>query len=335
MRVWFNHWFSSVYRIIETIKKHHDVVVIGSCNNKKAVYKTVCDEWYDEPIITDDDQYAEWCLNFCKEHNINVFIPRRNFVAISKHKQEFENLGIHVMVESDYELVKQLDDKLETFKLFEQKLPNNAKLTPMLIANNVEQFKQHYQTLKEKYKCDVCIKYAKDVGGASFRIITEDDTGIKVLDSHKSRKLGYTAIVEILGSVPTFKDLIVMPFIKGMEVSVDCLNTSKGLVAIPRYKMGNRLEKIEFNDTILHKCKEVAETLNLTQPFNLQYIVKNGEYYLLEINTRMSGGIYLSSLAGIDFAHIAYCNLMGYPFELPTDLKDMHVTHVETGVIIE
>ena len=50
MRVWFNHWFSTAYHLIQLMRKGYGepLTVVGSSSNAKAVYRQACDEWYPE-----------------------------------------------------------------------------------------------------------------------------------------------------------------------------------------------------------------------------------------------------------------------------------------------
>ena len=60
IRVWFNHWFSTSYRLIELMKENREeqVCVIGTNKQVNSVIRNVCDEWYNEPD-TDGEEYAQ------------------------------------------------------------------------------------------------------------------------------------------------------------------------------------------------------------------------------------------------------------------------------------
>ena len=55
IRVWFNHWFSTAYRLIELIKqdKEQQVYVVGTNLQIDSVIQKVCDEWYEEPALVE------------------------------------------------------------------------------------------------------------------------------------------------------------------------------------------------------------------------------------------------------------------------------------------
>ena len=65
IRVWFNHWFSTSYRLIELMKEDADeqVCVIGSNRQKDSVIQLVCDEWYEEPDIS-GEAYIDFVWDF-------------------------------------------------------------------------------------------------------------------------------------------------------------------------------------------------------------------------------------------------------------------------------
>jgi len=53
----------------------------------------------------------------------------------------------------------------------------------------------------------------------------------------------YEIFAETLRTAGKFDDMMVMPYLSGNEISVDCLQTRKGLIAIPRNKGAARHEK--------------------------------------------------------------------------------------------
>ena len=100
-RIWLNHWFSTAYNIINLLRENNpDFWIIGSNENLESPIKSVCDEWYQEPVLK-GEEYIDFCLQFCEEHSVDVFMPRREMIAISKYKDRFSSHGVKVMVD-DY-----------------------------------------------------------------------------------------------------------------------------------------------------------------------------------------------------------------------------------------
>ena len=106
--IWMNHWFSTAVNIIDLLRANaFDLHVIGTNENEYSVIKNSCDEWYQEPVLKDDD-YVDYCLDFCKAHKVQVFLPRRGMVKISEQKHRCEEDGVKVMIE-DYSIMKLLN----------------------------------------------------------------------------------------------------------------------------------------------------------------------------------------------------------------------------------
>ena len=141
------------------------VAVIGSNENEFTPYRIVCDEWYREPVLG-EDEYVDFCLSFCREHSIGIFMPRRNFLAISRRRQEFSDIGVKLMVDP-YELIYPLNCKSEAYRLLadcpEIEIPEHR------IVTNAAQFAQAYGELKEHFD-KVCFKFEEDEGGFLERL---------------------------------------------------------------------------------------------------------------------------------------------------------------------
>lgn len=98
-RIWMNHWFSTAYSIIKLIRDAvPDIEIIGSNERPYSPIMNVCDEWYQEPELK-GEQYVSYCLDFCREHGIDLFMPRRGMVLISQYKDRFTDAGIKVMAD--------------------------------------------------------------------------------------------------------------------------------------------------------------------------------------------------------------------------------------------
>ena len=66
IRIWLNHWFSTANNIVNLIKQDDpDFYVIGTNENYDSPIRTVCDEWYQESTLT-DDEYVNTVWSFVK-----------------------------------------------------------------------------------------------------------------------------------------------------------------------------------------------------------------------------------------------------------------------------
>lgn len=330
-RIWFNHWFSTAYNIINMIKQDNPYFyIIGTNENERSVLATVCDEWYVEPVLKGND-YVEYCLDFCREHEVNVFMPRREMLSVSKRKADFEAIGTKVMAD-DYEIVNILNHKDQAYAELARR--GVSTIPDYYIVTNVAGYENAYAELKKKYR-EVCIKFVHDEGGKSYRLIDNNRKGYVALLKKQNTRMTYDAIYDALSEKEEFSPLMVMPNLSGEEVSVDCLQTSKGLIMLPRIKDATRIERLCFQEDIIEKTQEIYDAVKLECPCNIQFKCLNGIPYFLEVNTRMSGGVQMACMAGnVNIPSIAVNKLLGIEKDWEICRDERYVTHVEVPVVL-
>ena len=334
-RIWFNHWFSTAYHLIDLIRAASDeFYFVGSNKNDYAIYKRNCDEWYREPEKISAAAYVEFCLNFCREHSINIFVPRRNLTAISERRGDFENIGVKVLVGKDARLMKIFDDKVATYEFFAAN--NLAEIVPPYrLAKSFDDFTQAYDALKTSAN-RICYKLTEDEGALTFRVIDDSIEKISALHNMPNMKVTLAAARKILSDYDFKIPLIVMPYLSGREISVDCLTTPRGNIIVPRFKTNQRYSEIKFDDAIIAAAEKILSLINLDVPINIQFRTDGEKFFLLEINPRMSGGLQLSCLgAGINIPAIAINQLRGVEtlWTVPAK-KFCRVAHIETPIIL-
>ena len=330
-RIWLNHWFSSAYNIVNLIKEQEeDFYMIGSSRNNYSVVKNVCDEWYQEPEWK-EGEYVDYCLNFCKDKKIDVFMPRRGMVEISQRKKEFEKNGTQVMVD-DYTKVWTLNQKDKAYELFQEK--GIGAVPEYRIVTNSIGFEKAYRELIEKYE-KICFKFVQDEGAKSFRVIKNAKKGYEDLLDYAQGGISYQEALEALSERESFPPLMLMPFMPGEEISVDCLKTAQGIIMVPRIKSQGRVEKIAYDKEILDICTDFYKKVGLEHPCNIQFRYLDGKPQFLEINTRMSGGVQMSCLAtGINIPNIAVNKILGIEKEWKNNMEEKLVSHVENPVLV-
>ncbi len=332
IKVWFNHWFSTSYRLIELMKQdvEEQVYVIGSNKQFHSIIQEVCDEWYEEPDIGGED-YIEYCLDFCRKHQVEIFVPRRLMVLISENRERFEALGVKLMVD-DFNVISFLNDKAATYDFFSKY--EGLHIPDYYIVNTAPQFKEAYEKIHEKYGRS-CIKFVKDEGGMSFRKIVDKVDHFAGLRMYPGNDVAFDTLLDTLGAVEQFDDLMVMPYLEGNEISVDCLQTKSGLIAIPRRKGYARHEKVEYPQEIIDMVQIIMDKIKLECPCNIQFKIKDNIPYLLEINTRMSGGLQMSCLAaGVNIPNIALNKLLGKNREWSMDTREKIVSYIEIPRVV-
>lgn len=347
--VYFNQWFSSIAWVIEDLKKRNknQIKIIASSRNENHVYKDYVDEFIVEDWIeTKDhkesmDNYVDWVINICKEYKVDYFFVKKHSSDITKRINDFAMSGTFLITER-YETLKALESKSDVYK----KLKTDSdlkKYIPMYI--NSKHGMELIRLLQEhKYKNDLCLKFDSDEGGASFRAIDDTPVSISTLNSFRVNKLTTDEAISLIISADKTERLILMEKLDSPEISVDCYRSKQGFIAICRAKEEGRVEHIYYNSEISELCCKIGEILGLSFPYNVQFRYEanssneNGEKQLklLEVNPRMSGGLYYEVANGLNIADICLKDCMNrnreYNIEDFIGFEDKYVTHLELPV---
>ena len=331
LTIWMNHWFSTAVNIIDLLRANgFHIHVIGTNENEYSVIRNSCDEWYQEPVLKDDD-YVDFCLDFCKRHNIQVFLPRRGMVKISENKHRFEEINVKVMTE-EYSIMKMLNNKEEAYEFY--KKYSLGHVPEYYLVTSSAQFLEAYNLLLRNYP-QVCFKFARDEGGKSFRLIDNQRKGYAALFKKQNTRMTLDDVMSALGEREEFAPIMIMPFLPDEEISVDCLNTEKGLIALPTVKGFEKYETLRYDDAIMELCQSFQDKAGLKWPYNIQFKYLNGIPYFLEVNTRMSGGVHMSCFAsGINIPQIALKKLLGESAEWENNFETKIIAQVLNPVII-
>lgn len=321
MRVWFNHWFSTAYYFIQSLQRS-GFYVIASNKRDTCVYKTNANEFYFEPDI-DGEDYINYCIDFCKEHKVDIFVPRKEMKYIIQQLGKFDELGVKVLCESNEEIFDIFESKSKTASYFKQL--NIVSVPETICVNTAWDFLSAYKTIREHYG-DVCLKYDCDEGGQSYKRIVNIEPSMSRISENNGLAYSLEHILKCMLTVDSFRDIVVMPYLNGTEVSVDCLGLGSDFIAVPRYKCSNRVTRLEQNISIYNICKKLWESAGLRVPFNVQFRYHNGDLYILEVNTRLSGGSWKAKYVGIDFIDLAVKQIAGVGYKVPNvhfDTKDL------------
>lgn len=332
MRIWFNHWFSTAYHLINLTKdQEENYCIIGSSANPQAIYKLVCDEWYSEPDGLSDSQYVEFSLDFCKTHHVDLFIPRRHQIAIAKETDKFSEIGVKILAVTDPEIIDYFDDKLKFYEWTKTFLPEC--IPDYRVAYSFKEFEKSVEWFMNiGIRC--CYKLPVDEGAATFRVIDEMDEYPKSLNTKPGYKVTKSLALKVMSKYSFKMPVMVMPFLNGNEVSVDCLLTESGEIIIPRIKGNKRYTLIDLDSETVDLSKILLNKINSRVPVNIQFKYENNKPYLLEINPRMSGGLQLACVATkINIPNIAVNQLYGINKEWSYPQKRIFkVANLETPV---
>ena len=320
-RIWFNHWFSQAYHFMNNLKQDDNNYLIASSVRENMVYKPIVDEYYMEPTFNTDEEYVDWCLGFCKIHKIDVFYPRRNMDVITMHADAFRAADVKLILDTNMETHALLQSKLASCKYMNEH--NLCSAPKMIAATTFSEFLSAYEELKKVYGSDarICMKRDNDEGAQSFKRIFDDD-----VEPMYGKDVYYTDVVSLFSADEDYASnpYIVMPYMADPEVSVDCLRTNDGFIAIPRYKESSRITRIDFDEELIAFAEKIDENLKIQYPYNIQFRKLGDTWMFMEINTRMAGGSFKAMAVGCDFATLALKVAYGESIDITSLKRGFH-----------
>lgn len=254
---------------------------------------SVADRPYLVPRI-DAPDYFDKILKICQKEGVKAITtlidPEIDILA--KHREEL--LARHILPLCPAEWTARLCfDKYEMFKYLSKK-----GVRTVLTYNSLEGFKEGLE--KGKISFPVFMKPVNGSGSVGIGKASNWEEAEKKFNDGK-----FTYIIQEL---MTGGDC-------DADVYVDCLS-HKPVAAFSKKKIESRIggasKTISFKDQKLFDfIDEVCSVLELCGPCDMDFFIKDGEYYLSEINPRF-GGAYLHAYgAGVDFIKLILNNIHG------------------------
>ncbi|MBD3921234.1 ATP-grasp domain-containing protein [Paenibacillus sp. PR3] len=332
-RVYFNRWFSVAYHYMNSIRNNEDGLpfkLYGTHPDPRHMALQAADYAATEPVLQ-GVEYVQWLADFCKEHEIDVFIPRLRMLDIARNIELFDAIGTKVTVCRDVDLLEKISIK---DKFYEEVRESGIMEVPAYeVVTDAAGFKQAYERLlAEGHR--VCFKPTDSEGGLGFRIVNDQRNALSDLFGYVTNELTFEEAYSILSQADSFPSMMVMELLEGPEYSIDCIADGQGNLhaAIPRRKADGRLRVLEHNEELLAIAQRVAEAYRIPYNFNIQMRYSNGVPKLLEINPRMSGGLHATCLTGINFPYLGVKAALGQPIgELKLEYN-MMTSHIELAM---
>lgn len=264
-----------------------------------------------EPLETrdmSDLEYMQWCLNFAVQEGVGLFVPSRGKIQAARMKAHFEAAGVKVMVPGNEDVMRAIEHKSWLYELLADTecAFGYVPIPDWRVVNTLAEMKAAYAELRDRHK-SVCFKPDEGIFGYGFRRIVENGTALDRLMKGGPytavSEIGWPEIEVVFGAAARFEDLLLMPYLPGKERSIDCIAHDGHLVAcINRYKTTHETQVMEDNPRIEEFIELICTQLHLSGVFNVQFRESgDGNPFLLELNSRMSGGLHKACKA-TDFA---------------------------------
>lgn len=251
------------------------------------------DETYLVPRI-DDSHYFDKVLEICDKSEVKVIttVIDPEIEILAKHREELVSKGILPLCPAKW-TAHLCFDKYEMFKYLRSK-----GVRTVLTYNSLEEMKK-----------------GLDKGEISFPVFMKP---ISCSGSVGIGKVYNWEEVEAKFNDGKFKYIIQELMTGGdcdADVYVDCIS-HKAVAAFSKKKIESRIggasKTISFKDLKLFEfIEQVCSVLELNGPCDMDFFIKNGEYFLSEINPRFGGAYFHAYGAGVDFVKLILNNMHG------------------------
>ena len=319
MRVWFNRTFATHAHTITLLRANPDgeqVWVLGSHADPDSPVLGACDHTIAEPDLV-GMEYLTWALEVCRAYAVDVFFPRLHMELVAQHRDLFAADGVAVVV-GPYVPMALLADKGAAYA---DAAAAGLHVPPHLVVDSPEGLADAFADMVA-VDGTVCVKPVSGVGAAGFQVLSQHAPSWAQLSGMKARTVPVAGYVDAMQRARdagvVLPQLLVMPWLPGPEVSVDCLGGVDGalLAGVPRAQHGRRY--VLGDGEALEVARVIVARHNLFSLSNTQvrYWRNPGSDdrplpYLLETNTRMAGGLFQSALAGVNLAWAGAVQALG------------------------
>ena len=249
------------------------------------------DKHYLTPRI-DASNYIDTVLKIAKDNDVKAIttLIDPEIEILAKNRERFEENNIIVLAPSK-NTASHCFDKYEMFCYLKE---NNIRT--VLTYDSLEHFIEGYNN--------------KEI---DFPVFIKPRTGSGSVGIHKC-----TTMEELRSYFVEAKfDYIIQEFIEGSICTVDYIRDYNGddfsiaREELLRTKNGaGTTVRVFFNEKLKDTVSYIGGVLNIVGCVNMEFILFNDEYYLIDINPRFSAGVAFSNLVGYDMIsnHISAIN---------------------------
>ena len=277
-------------------------LLVGTDNQSTAPALQFCDRQYVVPRITAPG-YIDEILRICKENDIKAVttLIDPEIEILAANTERFREAGVIPLCPAPKSAIYCFN-KYELFKYLTEK----GIRTPLTF-----------------HDWDEFVK-ALDEGRISFPVFMKPVCGSGSVGAHKVHTLEQAEADWNSGE----HDYIIQELMTGgdcdADVYVDTIS-HKAVAAFSKRKIETRIggasKTISFKDPKLFEfIEKICSVFEFNGPLDMDFFIKDGEYYLSEINPRF-GGAYLHAYgAGVDFIKLIVNNING--IENPVNIGD-------------
>lgn len=291
--------YASVHSILALRKLGYEAIMINNNPETVSTDFDISDKLYFEPLTPED---VENIINIEKPMGVIVQFGGQTAIKLTKAIKE---MGVKILGTEEINM-----DRAEDRELFDKALENCKILRPKGgTVYNQEEAKK----IANELKYPVLVRPSYVLGGQGMEI-AYDDKDIDRLISN---------INEIVQDHPILIDKYMM----GKEMEVDAISDGEDVLIPGVMELLERagihsgdsisvyptsIIEQKYIDIIIDYTKRIAKELHIIGLFNIQFIICDGEVYIIEVNPRASRTIpYISKVTGLPVVDVATRVILG------------------------
>lgn len=276
------------YGVIKSIRNSKiDANIIGMDIYSDAVGQHWCDKFIQAKYAVDED-YIEFLKKVICENSIDIvfFGTEQEIYRVTSSKEE---LGMYYskLVVNNTNILELAEDKWSTYTyLMENGLENIA--IPSKICGN-------YEELSHLFSNRFMLKPRKSYASKGINIVENQEE----FDFYKKKMKDNFMAQKLIGDIEH-------------EYTVAVFGLGDGRIAASIYlkrklsQEGATAKAVSFKDIKLEEIVDhICRRLKPIGPTNLQFRLHNGQYFLLEINPRISSSTSIRSALGYNEAEMS------------------------------
>ena len=257
-------------------------------------------QYADEHVITPliyEKNYIKFLKEYCLNNNIKLIISLFDIdlLILSRHKKEFEKMGIQVIV-SNKNVIEICNDKWKTFLFLKE---NNFNVPKTYI-----EMKDVYKELKnESINFPLILKPRWGMG--SIGIYEADNIEELNIFYKKIERQIQKTYLKYESAQTRGSNILIQEKLEGQEYGLDIINDLSGnyITTFVKKKIAMRAGETDCAETINSKelinyGEKVSNTLKHIANLDVDLFLVKNKPYILEMNARFGGGYPFSHLAG-------------------------------------
>ncbi|MBL8250102.1 MAG: ATP-grasp domain-containing protein [Candidatus Competibacter sp.] len=314
----------------------------ASYSTEQTPLRLAADAFYLEPPDATPDSYVEWLLALCRDQNFGLIWPQSRWSLLLDERARFADAGARLILPCpDSDTLADIQDKSRANARLAQV---GVPLPQTLLVTARAEFDEAVRALSDGGR-RACVKPVKSIYGLGFRLIDNGKSPLDRFLANDCFTVGETEFARFLDAAEGRTPFLVMEYLAGDERSIDCLACEGQLVrAVVRRKPANahwRWQIIEDDPEAWDIARRAVAAFRLHGLINVQTRERTDadgrrQQCFLEVNPRMSGGLYLSCQAGLNLPYWMLRLMCGTveARDIPRPASGVRVAKIEQAVIL-